>query len=89
MSEVEELEDLEEGKHHAIDLDDNLSPVVSPHHQSITDDIFTHAMSSTYTKGPVSVLPYCGCEPLQCHLLQQPATIKGMKIDQVRPFFIV
>ena len=41
-----------------------------------------------YKHGPISVLPYCGCEPLECHLLPEPTPIKDMRIDQVRPLFL-
>ena len=84
VSEVEELEDLEEGRRHAIDLEENLSPVTSPCHQLKID----HSILRTYKQGPVSVLPYCGCEPLKCHLLLEPSPIEDMRLtDQVRPLY--
>ena len=85
VSEVEELEGLEEGRHHAIDLEDKLSPVASPRHQLMVDDSIIH----TYKQGAVSVLPYCGCEPLECHLLPEPTPVEDMRIDHVRPLYYI
>ena len=69
ISEKEELEDLEDGRVHELELplsdedpkpaDSSLDQIDSPLHQS---------SGSQFVKDQIPVLPYCGCEPLHCYL---------------------
>lgn len=83
ISEVEELEGLEEGRPldvGAMDLSDEESVIedlrsLSPQHAPV------HSLK--YLEGQVPILPYCGCEPVHCHLSLNQRSYKEMKIDQV------
>ena len=41
-------------------------------------------VSHKYVKGPVPVLPYCGCESMSCHLLPSPRQLEDIHVIQVR-----
>ena len=80
ISEVEELEGLEEGR----PLD--IGGVVLTDEESVNEDtsplhVPTHSLK--YVEGPVPILPYCGCEPLHCHLSPNQRSYNEIKIDQV------
>ena len=84
ISEKEELEDLEEGRTH--DIEGVLSEEEDEIEESSPDTPDTPQspkfhFNKTHTQIPV--LPYCGCEPLHCHLKQPPRKLSDIQIDQV------
>lgn len=83
ISEKEELEDLEEGRTH--DIEGVLSEEEDEIEESSPDTPDTPQspkfhFNKTHTQIPV--LPYCGCEPLHCHLKQPPRKLSDIQIDQ-------
>ncbi len=74
ISEKEELENLEDGRAHDLELPliededeepDQSSVVTTPLNTSLE----TPGMQ--FIKDQIPVLPYCGCEPLHCYLERQ------------------
>ena len=82
ISEIEELEDLEEGKHNILTEENNVPPTAS---LGLSQN---DSFKQKYEQG-IPDLPYCGCEPLECHLLPEPSPIEDMRIDQVRPLYYI
>lgn len=81
ISEVEELEGLEEGR----PLD--IGGVVLSDEESVNEDssspLHIPLHLPKYVEGPVPILPYCGCVPLHCHLNPSQRSYDEIKIDQV------
>ena len=86
ISEVEELEDLEEGRqHHETGGGVFVSEENIINDGSLSQDSPLHQPQTVpkYIDQCVPTLPYCGCEPLSCHLTPTSRTIENIRIDEV------
>ncbi|XP_019852945.1 PREDICTED: potassium channel subfamily T member 2-like [Amphimedon queenslandica] len=95
LSDIEELEDLEEGRQHETEggfiseaeTESIGTPSVigSPlhhhhhhhHHHHNNNDVFNVEYNED-----VPPIPYCGCEPLKCHLMKNARTYEDIIIDR-------
>lgn len=92
LSDIEELEDLEEGRQHEqpeaaylseADTASTTSPSVlaSPEHHHHHHH-HHNGFAGEYIED-VLPMPYCGCEPLRCHLMSTARPFEDIIIDQV------